>query len=116
MKLLLRNPEFSRKDVWMFEQPEYVEYEGDEVKVKWCQPDEIAISTGNPDFAFRILKRNRIVKIDGKPVAQKATAIETKIVKGSKGDEYIVTKGPGGMSCTCSGFQFRKSCKHVTNF
>ena len=114
MKLTVRNPKFAQKDVWMFEQPEFFVYEGEEVKVKWCQPDELAISTGNPDFAFRILKRNTIVSIDGKPVAHQTSSIETKIVKGSKGQEYVVTKGPGGMSCTCTGFQFRKSCKHVT--
>jgi hypothetical protein len=116
MKLTVRNPKFEQKSVWFFDQPEFFEYEGDEVKVKWCQPDEIAISTGNPEFAFRIVKRDRIVKIDGKAQKPTVSLVETKIVKGSKGDEYIVTKGPGGMSCTCSGFQFRKTCKHVTNF
>jgi hypothetical protein len=34
-------------------------------------------------------------------------------VKGSKGDSYTVTVGSGKIHCTCSGFQFRKSCKHV---
>ena len=34
-------------------------------------------------------------------------------VKGSKGDEYKVTKLNGNLSCTCSGFRFRGRCKHA---
>jgi flagellin-like hook-associated protein FlgL len=33
-------------------------------------------------------------------------------VKGSKGDEYRVTESGGNLSCTCSGFRFRGTCKH----
>jgi hypothetical protein len=35
-------------------------------------------------------------------------------VKGSKGDTYIVEKTHNGLTCTCSGFKFRASCKHIT--
>lgn len=35
-------------------------------------------------------------------------------VKGSKGDTYIVQKVDNQYNCTCSGFRFRGSCKHVT--
>lgn len=34
-------------------------------------------------------------------------------VKGSRGDEYHVTELNGNYSCTCSGFRFRSSCRHV---
>jgi hypothetical protein len=37
----------------------------------------------------------------------------TWTVKGSKGDEYLVTELRGNFSCTCSGFRFRGDCKHV---
>ncbi len=35
-------------------------------------------------------------------------------VKGSKGNEYIVSYNPTSkvISCTCTGYQFRKKCKH----
>jgi uncharacterized Zn finger protein len=37
-------------------------------------------------------------------------------VTGSKGDLYIVRLEDGVYSCSCSGFQFRGSCKHVQEF
>lgn len=40
-------------------------------------------------------------------------AVKTLVVKGSKGDEYLVTKEGNKVTCTCVGFQFRKACKHL---
>lgn len=36
-------------------------------------------------------------------------ALEGKVVVGSKGDKYVVTSS----SCTCTGFKYRGSCKHL---
>ena len=33
-------------------------------------------------------------------------------VKGSKGNEYIVSLGDRGFSCECVGFSYHGSCKH----
>lgn len=35
-------------------------------------------------------------------------------VTGSRGDQYTVTETQGRWACTCSGFQFRNSCRHIT--
>jgi hypothetical protein len=41
---------------------------------------------------------------------------ETFEVEGSKGTKYIVKQAENGSwSCTCVGFGFRRTCKHVTN-
>ena len=48
------------------------------------------------------------LKINPFKVETKSTLIE---VKGSKGDTYYVDPDKG--SCSCSGFKFRGTCKHI---
>ncbi len=98
-------------------QNEYNIYTGTIMREKWFDNDEIGITTGNPDFTFRRIKRERIVSVNDtkvdyvKPVDTAKVTIE---VKGSKGDTYIVTKESGKSSCTCPGFSFRRTCKHLS--
>ncbi|HET8688687.1 MAG TPA: SWIM zinc finger family protein [Methanosarcina sp.] len=56
-----------------------------------------------------------LVYLDG-TVASKGkidNEIKTLEVKGSKGDTYLVVKEGNKITCTCTGFQFRKTCKHL---
>jgi len=113
MKIKVRNPQYNRPGIWYFEQPEFFEYQGEEVQIKWLNPNQIALSTGNPEFPFRVINKATIVSIDNKSVEQKDNAVKTFSIKGSRGDTYTVTVGSNKMHCTCSGFQFRKTCKHI---
>ena len=113
MKVKVLNPQFNRPGIWMFDQPEFFEYQGEEVQVKWLTSNQIALSTSNTEFPFRVINKSLIISINNQAMEQKDTAIKTFNVKGSKGDSYTVTVDSGKMHCTCSGFQFRKSCKHV---
>lgn len=36
-----------------------------------------------------------------------------KEVVGSKGEKYTITEVDGVRACTCSGFKFRSTCRHV---
>lgn len=38
---------------------------------------------------------------------------ETWKFTGSKGNEYVVQKIDGQLSCSCPGYQFRGDCKHL---
>jgi len=38
---------------------------------------------------------------------------EVITVQGSKGNTYTVIKENGKATCTCVGYSFRKTCKHV---
>jgi hypothetical protein len=49
-----------------------------------------------------------------KDIPVKKTYINNKWkVKGSKGDTYTVSITNNQWNCTCSGFGFRRKCKHV---
>jgi hypothetical protein len=75
----------------------------------------IKFGKGEPFYfknPIRIDKRGRkfeALKKDPFNVKIESTLIE---VKGSKGNSYYVD--PDAKSCTCPGFTFRGSCKHVT--
>ncbi len=113
MKVKVRNTQFGRPNVWMFEQSEFFEYEGEEFTAKWIDATQLALTTGNPEWPVRVIARKNIVSINNQTVEPVKSDIRTVKIKGSKGDEYIVTVGAGKINCTCSGFQFRRSCKHV---
>ena len=115
MKVRVRNPEHARQHVWFFTQPEFFDYEGEEIQVKWVKPHELALTTGMPDFPFRVIQRKNIISIDDREVTAPAEIKEiTRVVQGSRGDQYVVTNQGGRWSCTCPGFTFRRSCKHTT--
>jgi len=39
--------------------------------------------------------------------------IKSWTVHGSRGNQYVVVRTIQRWSCTCPGFQFRKSCRHI---
>jgi hypothetical protein len=112
MKIKMRNTMWEKRHCYFFDIPEFVEYQGEEVKVKWISSDELAITTDNKEFPFRILQKRHIVEVDGKPYSHSVKTAEPKVrtVKGSGGKTYQVT---GNYKCTCPGFTFRGTCKHL---
>lgn len=116
MKVTVRNPQFEFKDRYFFEVPEFITYEGNEVKCgKWEDPNEVLCLTTDIDFfPVRSIQRKWIHSIDGTTflhVSKKEKTV-TKIVEGSKGKQYVVTFG-STKNCTCPGFTFRGNCKHI---
>jgi hypothetical protein len=95
--------------------PEFEEYTGTIMREKYFENDEIGITTGNPKFPFRRINMKRIVAVNDATVEYTPVKSnrETITVQGSKGNTYIVTKENGKATCTCPGYGFRKTCKHV---
>lgn len=116
MRVVVRNPKYAKKNLWGFYQPEFFVYEGEQVSpFKWSEPGTICLSTGDPLFPVRQIHPDSIVSIDDNPVEPPKQKAEERVlvVPGSKGATYTVTIGPRGNSCTCSGFGFRRACKHI---
>lgn len=95
---------------------EFDEYEGTQVPApKGAAPGTICLTTGQSKFPIRMISPEYIVSIDNTEVVAPVVSQEIKVVDivGSKGKTYQVTITPTGRSCTCSGYEFRKSCKHI---
>ena len=95
---------------------EFNVYSGTVVRYKWFDADEIGLTTGNPDFPFRRIRKERIVEVNDLPVSYaepKVSERVERIVQGSKGNTYTVVKEGSKITCTCPGFKFRSSCKHT---
>lgn len=95
--------------------PQFIEYTGTVIKQKWFKPNEIGLTTNDVLFPFRVLNIDRIVEVGGNKVDYSTTKSDTvtKTVQGSKGETYIVTKNGNNVHCTCNGYRFRNTCKHV---
>lgn len=96
-------------------QREFNYYEGELVATpKWVEYPAIALSTNDSKFKFRIIAKEDIVEINGKQnTEQLKNKAKEVIIKGSKGDTYTVSIDKDSYSCTCSGFMFRRSCRHI---
>jgi hypothetical protein len=90
-----------------------------ETATKFTPPDFVRIITDfDSPVRIREVPLNRIIQIeyaDGTQAPQQAINNETKtwVVEGSRGSRYTVIRNKSSWSCTCPGFQFRRSCKHV---
>jgi len=112
MLVKVKNTLWPKRHLYFFPMEEFHLYQGEEVKVKWVPDEEMALSTDIPGFSFRVIRRSNICEIDGKPYkfeSKKVTAT-VRYVTGSKGQTYEVT---GNHKCTCPGFTFRGTCKHL---
>lgn len=107
------------KNIWLFAKEPW-EYHTVRGVVRpsnyWDAPNTFKITTGIAIYPEAIVPLDKIVSIKyfkGKPGKTIAADSKIKLVKGSKGNVYTVTKTGNKYSCTCPGFTFRRSCKHL---
>lgn len=117
MLVTVRNREYDRKSLWFFNVPEFITYEGNEVTPEAWENSKavLCLSTNISTFPVRVIQRSSIVSINNTPVQQKTYTLNTKTitVTGSKGNTYQVSKVGDTYRCTCPGYQFRKTCRHI---
>jgi len=85
---------------------------------KWLTPTQFVLSTPeDSEMPVRVIDLAYVVDLRGADggVAKSQGATLRKVINvaGSKGSVYTVVVEAGKASCTCSGFQFRRTCKHI---
>jgi len=98
----------------------YVTYvrEGVVVKSIFNDPFKFAVETGAPDHPVSEFnaKSQHVVRIEVLIGSTKQVAADKRAwkVKSTDGKSfYLVQRIEGKYTCTCTGFEFRKDCKHI---
>jgi hypothetical protein len=84
-------------------------------------PDTFRLATGDRSFPFSVVPLDHVTEIlyedgsKGETHTQKVITVSAWEVKSDsrKGGSYTVTRDGNHYSCTCLGFQYRKSCRHI---
>jgi hypothetical protein len=99
----------------------YIEHEitGEQLNtIKWLTPDQIAVANPQHPNGFSIIDKRNILWIRDANGSKATIKVDPDYrqwtVKGSKGNEYLVIRSKGQYNCSCPGFTYRKSCRHIT--
>lgn len=112
----VHNTAWAHKHRYAYHVPKVLRYTGKVTATPKWAGDDLALTTGERKFPVRLLNRSDILAVDGQAVAAPPAATNRSwVVEGSKGNSYTVTEERGHWNCTCSGFQFKKQCKHVAD-
>lgn len=92
-------------------------------RAEFDSKDSIRI-TGEAPMYIRVIPFSRIITLNGKPFHYTSStpiphseSPRTVIVEGSKGNKYTITiSSDGTKKCSCPGYGYRGSCKHIDNF
>lgn len=90
-----------------------------EKATKFTPPNFVRLLTDfDSPVRIREIPLHRVTKLeyaDGRSAPKNEIVGETKTwtVQGSRGNSYVVVRTIHRWSCTCPGFQFRKSCRHI---
>jgi len=84
-------------------------------------PNSFRMTTGDKKFPIRVVSLDHVVSLvydDGtkgdKRVVKKIEVTSWEIKSDSrKGGTYTVTRNGNHFACTCVGYGFRKSCRHI---
>lgn len=120
LRVKVRNALWSRRHLYAKYMyiPEFYLRVGQQVDPpKWAEPGTICLTTGDPNFPVRTIHPSLIVSInDEENIPQNSVDTETRVVevKGGKGQTYHVTITAHSRSCTCPGYMFRRSCRHIS--
>ena len=90
-----------------------------EKATQFTPPNFVRIVTDfDSPVRIREIPLHRVTSIeyaDGRTADKEAVKDDTEVwtVAGSRGSKYNVIRNKNTWACTCAGFQFRKSCRHI---
>ena len=82
---------------------------------KWVSPNEFMVATGNPQHPKAVIHVSRVKHIEyvsGSGAVATTSSRTFRVTSKTSGKSYIVYSEGGKISCTCTGFSYRKTCKH----
>lgn len=91
-----------------------------EKATKFTPPNFVRLVTDfDSPVRIREIPLHRVTAIeynDGRIADREVAKDDTRtwVVEGSRGSKYTVIRTKHLWTCTCPGFQFRKTCKHIT--
>jgi hypothetical protein len=91
-----------------------------EKATRFTPPNFVRIVTDfDSPVRIREIPLHRITDIkhaDGTTAIKEVAKVDIRswVVEGSRDSKYTVVRSKNIWTCTCPGYQFRKSCKHVT--
>lgn len=91
-----------------------------EKATKFTPPNFVRLVTDfDSPVRIREISLHRVTNIeynDGRAAGLETAKDDTQtwVVEGSRGSRYTVVRAQHAWTCTCPGYQFRKTCKHVT--
>ena len=85
---------------------------------RWFKDGDFKLTSDDPKMTFRVINLRAVIdlKVDGVDADIEDVDPSTQYVnvKGKKGNEYTVTiKDGSATSCTCPGFHYRSTCRHL---
>lgn len=105
--------------------PQTVTYAGKVITSAEYDPKDSLRMMGDQRMPVRVIPFNKLLKMNGQPFSytpyvdpKKPQKPKTVQVEGSKpGKFYTLTiTADGSKSCSCPGYGFRGSCKHIDNY
>ena len=85
---------------------------------KWLQPNQFVISNPKNPSGVSVVSLEKVIEIKDLQGRMAKLALPTDdykewVITGSKGNEYLVIRVKGKYNCTCPGYTYRKSCRHI---
>lgn len=88
---------------------------------RYDDADSFRLATGKPSFPISVISLDNVIELKYDDGSSAETVNRPKIEvmawevpsDSRKGDTYTVTKEGNHYNCSCVGFSFRKSCRHI---